>query len=107
MRHFLLSFILCVFLSISAPAMAAPTQARVQVNGLICDFCARAIEKVFSKEAAVSSVKVDLDAKEVRIDFKDGQTLDDEALRRMITDSGYSVERIERRETPPTPTPVP
>ena len=37
------------------------------VNGLVCDFCAQALKKVFQKEEAVKALKVDLDEGEVRI----------------------------------------
>jgi len=45
------------------------------VNGLVCDFCAQALKKVFQKEEAVKALKVDLDAGEVRIFLKEGQML--------------------------------
>lgn len=61
------------------------------VNGLVCDFCARALEKVFGKQEEVSDINVNLDTKVVTIAFKDGQSLDDETIRRLITDSGYNV----------------
>ncbi len=67
---------------------------RVSVNGLVCDFCARALEKVFGKQEAVSSIDVNLDDKIITINFQDGQMLDDETITALITDSGYNVEAI-------------
>jgi len=42
----------------------------VKVLGMVCSFCATSIEKTFSKESAVKSVKVNLDTKTVTINLK-------------------------------------
>ena len=66
----------------------------VDVDGLVCDFCARALEKVFSKQASVESIDVDLDKKIVTIFFKKAQKLQDEEIAELITNSGYSIKSI-------------
>ena len=68
----------------------------VKVDGLVCDFCARALEKVFGKRDDVERIKVDLDNGNVMVAMKNGQTMDDDTLTRLITDSGYNVRAIER-----------
>lgn len=82
--------------SLSLPALAAHPGGTVyaDVNGLICDFCARALEKVFGREEAVDSIKVDMDSKVVTIHFNEGQTLGDDRIEELITDSGYDVRDI-------------
>ena len=70
----------------------------VSVNGLVCDFCARALEKVFGKEEAVKGIDVNLDTKMVTINFNEGQSLDDERITKLITDAGYNVEGVHRVE---------
>lgn len=70
--------------------------AHVSVNGLVCDFCARALEKTFGKEESVKAIDVDLDTKIVTVNFNEGQTLNDEKLIELITDAGYNVENIHR-----------
>jgi copper chaperone CopZ len=70
----------------------------VGVNGLVCSFCATGLEKTFKKQAAVESVKVDLDTKLVTIHTKKDQTLDDKTLTTLITDAGYSVTNIKRKK---------
>lgn len=97
MKKLILSMTIGFFLLTATPAMAAKV-AHVNVNGLVCDFCARALEKVFSKEAAVTSIDVDLDKKMVTVIFKDGQMIDDDRLKQLITDAGYSVGDIHRME---------
>lgn len=77
----------------SAPIAA---DAVVSVNGLVCDFCAQAIQKSFARHAEVNAVQVDLSAKLVSIDFKPNANLDDAAIRRIITNAGYTVVSIRR-----------
>ncbi len=84
-------------------ALAAPAQAShggkhvfVKINGLVCDFCARSMEKVFMKKDPVSGVKVDLSAKIVTIDLKEGSAFSDDDIRKGVTDAGYAVVSIER-----------
>lgn len=85
---------------VSMPTMASHPGGTVhaQVNGLVCDFCARAVEKVFKKQAAVDSINVDLDKKLIIIHFKGDQKLDDKTIRKLITDSGYDVRGITHGE---------
>lgn len=70
----------------------------VSVNGLVCDFCARALEKVFSKEEAVNNIDVNLDTKIITVNFNERQSLDDETITQLINDAGYNVEGIHRAE---------
>ena len=80
-------------------AVEAPENTKtvnVTVNGLVCDFCARALEKVFSKRKEVDSINVDLDNALVQIFVKQDESIDDETLTKLITDSGYNVTKIER-----------
>lgn len=67
----------------------------IQVNGLVCDFCARALEKVFGKQDAVAGITVDLDKALVVVTMKPGQIMDKATLTSLITDAGYSVVAIE------------
>lgn len=83
-------------------AQAAPSAAQtssravVKVNGLICDFCVQALTRTFRKQASVKDFAVDLNAKEIRIGFKPGQSLDDARIRKLVTDAGYNVVGIAR-----------
>lgn len=71
--------------------------AVVRVNGLICDFCVQALNKTFKRQAAVRDIAVDLDAKEIRLTFKPGATLDDVTISRLVKNAGYNVVSISRR----------
>jgi copper chaperone CopZ len=70
----------------------------VSVNGLVCDFCAQALEKTFGKKEEVKAIDVNLDTKIVTVNFNDGMNLSDEVLTQIITDAGYNVEGIHRVE---------
>ena len=78
------------------PVDGAPTIV-AKVNGLVCDFCAQALKKVFKKEDAVDTLNVDLDAGEVIISLKPGQTLSSERVKKLIRKSGYSLVSTERK----------
>ena len=68
----------------------------VNVNGLVCDFCARSIEKVFLREDAVSSISVDLDKGKIGIVMKQSQSLDDSVIEELIVNSGFNLVSIHR-----------
>tara|TARA_E500000331_G_scaffold183724_1_gene176890 strand:- start:287 stop:535 length:249 start_codon:yes stop_codon:yes gene_type:complete len=63
MKTLFITVTLLVSLSISAFANHSAGTVYADVNGLVCDFCARALEKVFLKREAVESIDVDLDEK--------------------------------------------
>jgi len=98
MKKILLTLTVLTFMA-TTPVMANHAEGLnhdtiVKVNGMVCDFCAQSIKKVFSKNDAVKGVFVDLDNGEIIVDYKDGQTLTDEELTDLITDSGYTVTEI-------------
>ncbi len=94
MRKFLMITMLLATMSGSAYAKTI----KASVNGLVCSFCATGVEKTFKKQPAVEDVKVDLDAKLVTIHTKQGETLDDETITKLVKDAGYSVTGITREK---------
>lgn len=83
--------------SVVNPAATTGPGAVVKINGLICDFCVQALTKTFKKQAAVRAIAVDLNAKELRLGFKPGMSLDDATIGKLIKDAGYNVVAIKRR----------
>ena len=69
---------------------------RISVNGLVCDFCARSIEKIFTKNESVDSINVNLEKMLITINLKKGKKLNDDIIRQLIKDSGYDVTEINR-----------
>jgi copper chaperone CopZ len=82
----------------SASAQAATIE--MQVNGLVCAFCAQGIEKQLRKFPATADVIVSLEHKLVAVALKDGQEIPDTELRRALTNAGYTVKAVQRTETP-------
>lgn len=74
----------------------AGTAVNIKVNGLVCDFCAQAINKVFRKQEAVADLDVNLSSKYIKVWFKEGLRLSDEVLTQMVMDAGYNVVSIEQ-----------
>ena len=68
----------------------------IKVSGLVCDFCARSLEKIFLKRGDVAGINVDLGKGSVVVAMKPGSTIDDATLTELITDSGYSVSAVQR-----------
>ncbi|MGH1536523.1 MAG: heavy-metal-associated domain-containing protein [Gammaproteobacteria bacterium] len=122
MKLFLLSFLVLCVLSLdlaaqesdnnsvdgveeNAPTLSVgsldPGGEIVTVNafGLVCDFCATAIEKVFMRKDEVSGLNVSLADRKIIIALKNGQNIDDAEIEKLITDSGYNVKSIDRTST--------
>ncbi len=68
----------------------------ISVNGLVCDFCARSIEKLFSKKEEVKSINVNLEKMLITINLKKGKSLNDDLITKVINDSGYDIREIRR-----------
>ena len=68
----------------------------VQVNGLVCSFCAQGIKKRFMTLAPVQSVLVSLEKKTVLITLKPNTVLSDQMIQSTVKDAGYVTVRIER-----------
>ncbi len=88
-----------ILIAIAILAATNNAEAKIvqaHVNGLVCAFCATAIENSLKEEPGVKSTKVDLDTKIVTVDFEDGKEMTDAKLKETLTDSGYTVTKIER-----------
>lgn len=88
--------VLSLLLSVSA--MASATTIEMDVNGLVCGFCAQGIEKTLKGLPATEGVFVNLEHHLVAVKLKDGADIDDAALRKALKDSGYTVVAIHRTE---------
>ena len=87
-----------LILTLSNPVYAGGERVIAEVTGLVCDFCAQAIDKVFRKDVAVKDINVDLDAGAITIDLKEGQSLADKIIEKHVTDAGYTLIEIKREE---------
>ena len=69
---------------------------KISVTGLVCDFCARSIEKMFKKKESVESINLNLEKMLITIKLKDGYNLNNEEITKLIANSGYEVTDINR-----------
>jgi mercuric ion binding protein len=83
------------FMLFSMNAMAE--EVRVKVSGMVCSLCAQGIQKKFSSEGSVQSLKVNMDDKLVTIQTKDGESISDDRIKSLITEAGYNVAEITRQ----------
>jgi copper chaperone CopZ len=78
-------------------AVSADT-IKATVNGMVCGFCATGIEKTFRAQPEIKTVDVDLENKLVTLQTKQGQTIDDSKIRKLLGNAGYSVVGIVRKK---------
>jgi copper chaperone CopZ len=71
---------------------------KVSVNGMVCGFCVQGITKKLNNTQAVENINVDIEKKIVSFRTITGKRLDDEDIKKVITDSGYTVVKIEREK---------
>ena len=62
----------------------------MNVNGMVCDFCARGIEKTFMKSANVKKVDVDLEVGKVLIAYSSDTKISFEDIKEKITANGQT-----------------
>ena len=94
----LISVLICLVIAFGASVEAATIE--MNVNGLVCGFCAQGIEKQLRKFPATADVVVSLEHKLVAVVLKEGQDIPEADLRRALTNAGYSVKTIDRTATP-------
>jgi mercuric ion binding protein len=80
-----------------SPAVLAKT-IEMEVNGLVCAFCAQGIEKTMKGFDATQDVFVSLETRLVAVQLKDGSDIADAELTQAITDAGYTVVGIRRTD---------
>jgi mercuric ion binding protein len=88
-----------IALAVLATSCAYATTIEMNVNGLVCAFCAQGIEKKLRKLPATADVVVSLEERLVAVALKDGQDIPDADLRKALTDAGYSLIAIKRTDT--------
>ena len=68
----------------------------VDVMGVVCDFCAKAMNKTFGRRDEVAAVHVDLDDKSLNLVLNEGASMSDEDIRKLVTRAGYRLSAIRR-----------
>jgi len=83
--------ILILFTLLTTTVFAA-TQ-KIEVNGMVCAFCAQGIEKSLSKIETTKDVYVNLDEGFVILESTNDGVSEDK-IKKIIVDSGYDVTKI-------------
>jgi len=91
---------LATTLALIVATSANAATIEMNVNGLVCAFCAQGIEKKLRKLPATADVVVSLEQRLVAVSLKPGQDIQDADLRKALTDAGYTVTAIQRTDTP-------
>ena len=66
------------------------------VLGVVCDFCATAMNKIFSKRSEVAAIYVDLDTKALNLVLEPGAQLSDATIAELAEQAGYRVAAVRR-----------
>ena len=90
--------LLPLIISLGVCSVAAADTIRATVNGMVCGFCATGIEKTFKAQPEVKTVDVDLENRLVTIHTKQGQTIDDAKIKKLLGNAGYSVVAVARQK---------
>lgn len=81
-----------------APTAFAANSIKATVNGMVCAFCAKGIEKKLKTLPEGKAVFVDLKSRVVVLELKEGATAPVDAFSAAITDAGYSISKVEAVE---------
>ena len=88
-----------LFLALVAfTSIASAKTIEMDVNGLVCAFCAQGIEKTLKSFPATAKVFVSLEHRIVAVELKDAQDIPDTKLAKAITDAGYKLIAIRRTD---------
>jgi len=85
-------------LALGVAATSSAATIEMDVNGLVCAFCAQGIEKKLRAYPATADVVVSLEARLVAVSTKEGEDIADDELKRALTDAGYTVKGIRRAD---------
>jgi len=98
MKHLLLVVGLGLTLT-SLNTFATPSY-KVTMKGMVCSFCAQGIEKKMKALSETKDVYVDMKKRLVVVEAKEGLTLSQDVINKIINDVGYEVKSIEVSEHP-------
>ena len=99
-KLFIAGVLLLIVLLLALPVWAQGARTvEMQVDGLVCAFCAQGINKKLRALPQTADVLVSLEHHLVALTLKPETELSDETLRAALTESGYTVRSIQRSET--------
>ena len=66
------------------------------VLGVVCDFCALAMNKIFGKREEVAAIYVDLDTKALSLVLVPGASMSDQTIAALAVQAGYRIADVRR-----------
>ena len=68
----------------------------VEVDGMVCGFCARGIKEKLSELSGLKSIEVSFENKTLSLEIDKDKKISDKEIRTKISEAGYSVRSIKR-----------
>ncbi len=96
MRNFICA--VALLLLWSNAAFAGDTHYQLEVDGMVCPFCFYGIEKKLGKLDGVTDIETDFKNGRFSIDVTEGVTLSEAAVRKAVTDAGFTVRTFKEVE---------
>ena len=81
---------------IEAGLIAGGEPVLVEVLGVVCDFCAKAMNKTFSRREEVAATYVDLDSKTLSLVLVTPGSLTTKEIEKLVVKSGYKPKSVYR-----------
>lgn len=81
----------CLLMAGCLGAQAQFSKASLQASGLTCSMCSKAVKNALEKVPFVQSVGVDIKSQEYNLLFKEGASINFDALQKAVDDAGFSV----------------
>ena len=66
------------------------------VLGVVCDFCALAMNKIFSKREEIAAIYIDLDTKALSLVLAPGASMSDQTIADLAVQAGYRIAEVRR-----------
>lgn len=66
------------------------------VEGMVCDFCARGLEKTLGKKKEVKKIQISLERGTITLLMDKEKNLTDEAIIKLIKANGFTPQKIQR-----------
>jgi copper chaperone CopZ len=73
-------YVLMIALLLAAGAQAQVSRVSLQASGLTCSMCSKAVKNALEKVSFVDKVQVDIKNQQYNLSFKEGSTVDFDAL---------------------------
>ena len=88
--------IVLIFCMLISPNLIAATSIKAEVNGMVCAFCAKGIEKKLNAMPEAKGAFVNLKRRIVVLELKDNQDVPIERFTIVIEEAGYSVSKVDK-----------